>query len=200
MSTSVSYKQVLTPSQQALIAQLLGALALTYEAGKTRGSEKKRGDRVINLRQEIEQEIELAKMMSADIDKVYKKYAKAALQAQQDRLEKIRDEKYRGCSTVEELEMVFGHGDITIDEYDEGREFLAELKTRELQLSLIERHRKNLKEIRDNWKGTVIELQRELDELNGVKKQPKLNAFEKLEQERRAERLEALQRQESLRR
>lgn len=67
-------------------------------------------------------------------------------------------------------------------------------------MSLIEKHRKNLKEIRDNWKGTVIELQRELDELNGEKKekQPKLNAFERLEQERHTERLAALQLQESL--
>ncbi|AFL99481.1 hypothetical protein Desde_1048 [Desulfitobacterium dehalogenans ATCC 51507] len=153
-----------------------------------------------NLRQELEQEIELAKMMAADIDKVYKKYAKAALQAQQDRLYKIRAEKYKGYSTEAELHNAYGYGEITIDEYDEGRDFLAALEARESQMSLIEKHRKNLKEIRDNWKGTVIELQRELDELNGEKKekQPKLNAFERLEQERHTERLAALQLQESL--
>ncbi|WP_018306295.1 hypothetical protein [Desulfitobacterium hafniense] len=151
-----------------------------------------------NLRQELEQEIELAKMMAEDIDKVYKKYAKAAFQAQWDRLEKIRAEKYKGCSTDEELLDLFAYGEITMDEYDEGRDFLAELKVRESQLSLIERHRKNLKEIRDNRKGTVIELQRELDELNGVKKQPKLNAFEQREQEERAERLAALQLHDAL--
>jgi hypothetical protein len=142
--------------------------------------------------QEIEQEIELAKMMAADIDKIYKKYAKATLQAQQDRLEKIRAEKYKGCSTVEELQMAYGYGEITIDEYDEGRDFLAAMKARESQLSLIEKHRRNLKGIRDNWKGTVIELQRELDELGGKQKEKPLNAFEMLEEERRADRLESL--------
>lgn len=154
----------------------------------------------MNLARDTEQEIELAKMMAADIDKVYKQYAKAALQAQQDRLEKIKAEKYKGYSSEEELHTAYGYGEFTIDEYDEGRDFLAALKTRELQLSLIEKHRKNLKEIRNKWKGTVIELQRELDELNGAKKQTKLNAFERREQKERAERLAALQLQESLRR
>jgi hypothetical protein len=149
-------------------------------------------------RDDIEQEIELAKMMAADIDKVYRKYAKAALQAQQDRLEKIRAEKYKGCSTVEELQTAYGYGEITIDEYDEGRDFLTTLKTRESQLSLIEKHRKNLKGIRDNWKGTVIELQRELDELDGKQKEKPLTAFERLEEEKRAERLEALGLREAL--
>lgn len=150
------------------------------------------------LIQNIEQDMELANMMAADIDKVYKKYAKAALQAQQDRLEKIRSEKYKDCSTFEELQMAYGYGEITIDEYDEGRDFLAAMKTRESQLSLIEKHRKNLKQIRDNWKGTVIELQRELDELYGKQKEKPLTAFERLEQERRADRLESLGLREAL--
>jgi len=151
-----------------------------------------------NLMEDIEQEIELAKMMAADIDKAYKKYAKAALQAQQDRLEKIRSEKYKGCFTFEELQMAYGYGEITIDEYDEGRDFFATMQTRESQLSLIEKHRKNLKQIRDNWKGTVIELQRELDELNGKQKERPLTAFERLEQERRTDRLESLALREAL--
>lgn len=150
------------------------------------------------LRADIEQEIELAKMMVADLDKVYKKYAKAALQAQQDRLEKIRAKKYKGCSTEQELHNAYGYGDITIDEYDEGRDFLESLKAQESQLSLIEKHRKNLKELRDNWKGTVIELQRELDELDGKQKEKPLNAFERLEQERRAERSGSLALSEAL--
>lgn len=151
-----------------------------------------------SLMGDIEQEIELAKMMAADIDKIYKKYAKAALQAQHDRLEKIRSEKYKDCSNVEELTYLYGFGEFTIDEYDAGREFFESQKTRAQQLTLIEAHRKNLKEIRDRWRGTVNELQAELNELNGVKKEKSLNAFQRLEQESHAERLAALQLQESL--
>lgn len=41
-------------------------------------------------RKKIMQDIELAKMMSEDIDKVYKKYAKSALKASEERAEKSR--------------------------------------------------------------------------------------------------------------
>ena len=140
---------------------------------------------------EIEQEIELAKMMAEDIDKVFKKYAKAALQAQQDRTEKVRAEKYKDCENVAELQDLFGYGDITLDEYDAGRDFFESREERMKQLSLVEKHRKNLKEIRDRWKGTINELKEELNEIDGVVKDTR-NAFEKLDDERRVERFEAL--------
>lgn len=64
---------------------------------------------------------------------------------------------------------------------------------RKRQLSCIELHRKNLKEIRDRWKGTVEELREELDEMDGtVKEVDTRTAFEKLEAEERAERYTAL--------
>lgn len=153
----------------------------------------------MNLKQKIEQDIELAKMMAADIDKIYKKYAKAALKAQQERFDKIRDKKYRGCSNVEELHDLYGADEITLDEYDAGRDFFEGQEKRKAQMSLIEQHRKNLKDIRDKWNGTAKELQEELDEINGVIKEKPLNAFERLEQDRRNERLAALRLQESLR-
>lgn len=135
---------------------------------------------------EIEQEIELAKMMVSDIDKVFKKYAKAALAAEQARAEKIRNEQYRGCDDIRELQDLFGYGDLTEEEYQEGIDFLNGREDRKRQLSLVEKHRKNLREIRDIWKGTVKELQEELDELNGVVKDTR-NIFEKREAEERAE-------------
>lgn len=140
-----------------------------------------------NLKRDTEQEIELAKMMVTDIDKVYKKYAKAALKALEERAERIKNEKYRGCETVEELQNLYGYDEITLAEYDEGKDFIAAREERKKQLSLIERHRKNLKDLRDRWKGTVQELQDELNELNGVIKDNR-TYVEKLEAEERAER------------
>jgi|GEM_PF-2350490 len=140
---------------------------------------------------EIEQEIELAKMMVADIDKIFKKYAKAALAAEQARTEKIRDEKYKGCDDTRELQDLYGYAELTEEEYKEGLEFFDGREDRKRQLSLIERHRKNLREIRDMWKGTIKELQEELDELNGVVKDTR-NAFEKLDAKERAERYAAM--------
>lgn len=142
-------------------------------------------------KREIDQEIELAQMMVADIDKVYKKYAKAALQAQEERLEKIRTEKYMECDTAEQLHELYGWGSVTLDEYEAGRDFFESREDRKKRLSFVEAHRKNLKEIRDRWKGTVIELQRELDEMNGVV-EDKRTYVEKLEAEERAERYAAL--------
>lgn len=140
-----------------------------------------------NLKQDIEQDIELAKMMVADIDNVYKKYAKAALKASEERAEKIKNEKYHGCTTDEELQTLYGYEEITLAEYDEGRNFLAAREDRKKQLSLVEQHRKNLRDLRDRWKGTVNELQDELDELNGVV-EDKRTYLEKQEAEERAER------------
>lgn len=144
-----------------------------------------------SLKRDIEQSIELAKMMVTDIDKVYKKYAKAALKAAEDRAEKIRIESYRGCTTVNELHDLYGYGDITEDQYYEGKVFFETREERKTQLSFIEQHRKNLKDIRDKWKGTVKELQDELDHLNGVVKDTR-TYVEKLEAEERAERYAAL--------
>lgn len=115
-------------------------------------------------KREIKREIELAMMMVSDMDKVYKKYAKAALAAQEARLERIRSEKYFDCTTVEELRELYGYGNLTNEEYDAGRDFFAEQEIRQKQYSLIERHRANVKEIRDRWKGTINELRAELEE------------------------------------
>ena len=141
------------------------------------------------MKQELERDIELAKMMASDIDKVFKKYAKAALKAEQERMEKTRTEKYKDCSTPQQLQDLYGYGEINLEEYDAGRDFFEALEERKKQLSLIELHRKNLRELRDRWKGTVKELQEELDELNGVVgAKDTRNAFERLEAEERAER------------
>lgn len=136
------------------------------------------------VKHELEQEIELAKMMAADIDKVFKKYAKAALAAEQSRTEKIRTTKYKDCSDINELQDLYGYGDLTAEEYREGIDFFNDRDSRKKQLSLIEKHRKNLKDIRDRWKGTITELQEELDELDGVTKE-QLSYVEQLERRER---------------
>lgn len=142
----------------------------------------------MGIKQDIERDIELAHMMAADIDKVYKRYAKAALRAETDRLSRVVETKYMGCLSADELrDGLFAYGSITEDEYCAGIDFFEALGSREKQLSLIELHRKNLKEIRDRWKGTVKELQAELDELNGVVKDNR-TFVEKLEAEERAQR------------
>ena len=140
---------------------------------------------------DIGQEIELAKMMVADIDRIYKKYAKAALKAAEERTEKIRVESYHGCENLEELQNIYGFGDLTRDEYEKGVAFFESREERQNQRSLIERHRQNLKDIRDKWKGTVKELQDELDEIDGVVKDNR-TYLEKLEAEERQERCKML--------
>lgn len=145
----------------------------------------------MSLKNELEEEILLAEMMSIDIDKIYKKYAKSALEAEQKRVEKIKTEKYNGCSTFEELQNLYAYGEITLYEFDAGRDFLKLRDERMEQLSLVEKHRKNLKELRDKWKGTVKELQEELNEINGVIKD-KRTYVEKLEAEERSERYSLL--------
>ncbi|MEA5084384.1 hypothetical protein SDC9_196859 [bioreactor metagenome] len=143
------------------------------------------------IKQDIEQDIELAKMMAADIDRLYKKYAKAALQASEERLEKIRNQSYHGCMTAEELQDLYGYGTITLAEYDEGLDYIAQREERKKQLSLVELHRRNLKDLRDRWKGTVGELRGELNDMNGVVKD-KRTYIEKLEAAERAERYATL--------
>lgn len=146
----------------------------------------------MSTKQEIEQEIELAEMMAADIDKVYKKYAKAALEAEQKRLEAAKETIYMGCQDKDELQELYGFGDLTEEEYYGGIEYFDSMNTRKKQLSLIEKHRQNLKDIRNRWKGTVKELKEELEELGGVKVQQPMNYIEQLEQQERQERYLAM--------
>lgn len=145
----------------------------------------------MNLKQAIEQDIILAKMMADDLNKVFKKYAKAALKASEERNEKIKNEKYHGCTSFEELQNLFGYGEITSDEFEEGQDFLQSREERKEQLSLVEQHRINLRYLRDKYKGTVKELQDELDEINGVVKDNR-TYVEKLEAEEQMERYASL--------
>lgn len=144
----------------------------------------------MSIKRELEQEIELAKMMVADLDKIFKKYAKAAMAASEARAEKIRFEKYKDCINAQELQELYGWGEISEDEYQAGLDFFYTQESRKSQLSLVEQHRKNVKELRDRWKGTAKELQQELDEVNGVVKDNR-TFIEKLEHEERAARYTA---------
>lgn len=144
------------------------------------------------MTKEIKQKIELAQMMVADLDKIFKKYAKAALAAAEARAEKIRQTKYMGCENPRELQDLYGFGDMSQTEYEAGLDFFREREVEKSRQSLIELHRKNVKELRDRWKGTVIELQDELDELNGVEKGKPLTFIEQLEAKERQERYQVI--------
>ena len=143
--------------------------------------------------EDIQQEITLAEMMVTDLDKIYKKYAKGALAVYEKRQEKIKESKYLECENIAELHENFGWGFITEEEYNEGVRFFEEMELLKDRKSLIELHRQNIKETRDNWKGTIIHLKKELDILNGVEKVKPLNAFELLEIEMRKERSQEMQ-------
>ncbi len=143
-------------------------------------------------RKEIEIEIELANMMVADLDKIFKKYAKAAQAAAEARLENIRSKKYKDCDNKEELQELYGFGDLSEDEYYAGLDFFDEKETNQKRLSLIEQHRQNVKELRDRWKGTEKELKQELDELDGIVYEKPQTYVEKLKAQERQERFEAM--------
>jgi len=143
-------------------------------------------------KRDIEREIELAEMMVADLEKIFKKYAKAAQAEAEARQERIKSTKYFSCSNVEELQTMYGYGELTEKEYYAGLDFFEELKLSNTRKSLIEQHRQNVKELRDRWKGTVLELTDELAELDGVKKGKPLTYIEQLEAKERNERYESM--------
>lgn len=136
----------------------------------------------MSRQQEIEQERVLAQLMVDDLDRLYKKYQKSAYKAQKEREAKRIEKEFKGCKSAQELQDLYGYGDITIDELERGIEYFRQDK---VQYSTIELHRKNIKELRDRWRGTVNELKEELNELLGVEK---LSYVEELELSEREER------------
>lgn len=139
-------------------------------------------------RHEIEREIELAQIMAKDLEKLWKSYAKKALAAKQER--ELRQEKkgFLEYNTVEELTDAYGWGAINEETYYRGRQYF-ENSNKPPELSVIEEHRKRIKELIGRYKGTVREL---LEELNPPEKKQEENAFDKRERELRDERIAAM--------
>lgn len=134
------------------------------------------------LNKEMEQELELAALMVKDLKKLWSSYAKKALQARQERELKQTKKGFLDCETREELIDVYGYGEMDEDTYHRGLNYFN--NPEKVELSVIELHRKNIKEILSRWEGTIKELQEEIEPQ--IKQRE--NAFEKLEREEREER------------
>lgn len=135
-------------------------------------------------KQDIRKEIELAELMISDLQKVWKSYAKKVLAAKQER--EIRQVKkgFLGHETVEELIEAFGYEYISEADYYKGLEYFENLK-KPPELSVIETHRKRIKEKINLLSGTIKELQ---EELEPVVKAPEENVFDKIAREEREQR------------
>lgn len=139
-------------------------------------------------KREIQREIELAKMMSSDLEKLWKSYAKKAQAAKEER--ELRQEKkgFLEYETVQELIDGYGWGCIDEETYKRGLEYFENLK-KPPERSIVETHRSRIKELVNRYKGTVIELE---EELHPSEKKHEENAFEKREREIREERVSAM--------
>lgn len=139
-------------------------------------------------KQEIERELELAKLMAADLEKLWKSYAKKALASKQEREYKQRKRGFLEYDRVEDLIDAWGGAYIDEDTYYRGLAYF-EAQNKPPELSVIEAHRKNIKDLLERWKGTIRELDEELCPPN---KGPKENAFEKMARLEREERYRSL--------
>lgn len=135
-----------------------------------------------SIEKEIERELEIAKLMVADLEKLWKSYAKKALQAKQERETRQIKKGFLNCETREELIDLYGYGEINDETYQRGLDYFDNPEKPEL--SIIELHRRNIKELLNGWKGTVKELQ---EELTPTVKQSE-NLFEKMDRLEREER------------
>lgn len=135
----------------------------------------------------IEEDLELAKLMVSDLEKLWNSYAKKALQAKQERETKQAKKGFLDCETKEELIDLYGYGDIDEETYQRGLDYFD--NPEKPKLSVIELHRKNIKELLGRWQGTVKELQ---EELNPQIPQTE-TVFEKMDRLDREERYKNLQ-------
>ncbi len=138
---------------------------------------------------DISEELELAEMMVKDLNKIWKSYAKKALEAKQAR--EIKEEKkgFLQYETVEELiNEGWGFGEIDEDTYYRGLEYFESLKAPP-KISVIEQYRNRIKEMISNWEGTINELN---EELNPTNKKPEENIFDKMDREERQKKQEGL--------
>ncbi len=142
----------------------------------------------MGTRTEIKEELELAEMMVNDLQRLWNSYAKKALVAKQERELKQDKKGFLDYDTEAELIEGYGWGSIDEETYRRGLDYFENLKAPP-KLSVIEQHRNKIKGMLNNWKGTVKELQ---EELNPVEKRQQENAFQKRERELREERIAAM--------
>lgn len=145
-------------------------------------------------KKEILQEIELAELLVKDLEKVWKSYSKKALEAKLERELKEEKKGFLEYETEQELIEAWGYGAISEEAYYKGLDYFREQK-KPPELSTIEKHREVLKSMINNAKGTIKELN---EELEPEEKKHKENAFERAERLEREEKLSALRLNEAL--
>ena len=148
----------------------------------------------IAKKKEILQEIELAELLVKDLEKAWKSYAKKALEAKQERETKQEKKGFLEYETKEELIEAYGYDSIDEETYYRGLEYFENLK-KPPELSTIEKHREVLKSMINNAKGTIKELN---EELEPEEKKHVETAFERAERLEREEKLSALRLNETL--
>ena len=127
-------------------------------------------------KQEIERELGLATLMVKDLQKLWSSYSKKALIAKEER--ELRQEKKGFMDCENEYELMEAYGSDYIDEetYRRGLDYFENAK-KPPTLSVVETHRKRIREYLDLWKGTVNERN---EELCANEKQPEEDIFDKL--------------------
>lgn len=126
--------------------------------------------------------------MAKDLEKLWKSYAKKAQAAKEERERRQEKKGFLEYETLEELIDAYGYGVIDEETYYRGRQYFESLK-KPPERSIIEIHRNRIKELVNRYKGTVIELE---EELNPPEKKREENAFGKREREIREERVAAI--------
>jgi len=144
--------------------------------------------------QEIKEEIALSEMFLKDLEKLWKSYAKKALVAKQERELKQEKKGFLNCETIQELIDLYGYGEIDKETYYCGLDYFNSLN-KPPELSIVEKYRAKLKELINREKGTIKELN---EELNPVEKQPEENAFDRFDRLKREERNQALKLSDAL--
>ena len=139
-------------------------------------------------RREIEQEIELSKLMIKDLERLWKSYAKKALIAKQERELKQDKKGFLEYETYEDLHDAYGGGYIDEETFYRGVDYFKNFG-KSPELSVIEKHRQRIKEILNREKGTLKELS---EELNPTEKAMPPSGFEAYDLAKQAERLKEL--------
>lgn len=140
------------------------------------------------VKHEIERDLELAKLMVKDLEKLWKSYAKKAQAAKEERERRQEKKGFLEYETREDIIEAYGWGNIDEDTYRRGLEYFENLE-KPPEKTIIEMHRNRIKELVNRYKGTIIELE---EELNPPEKKHEENAFEKRERELREERIAAM--------
>ncbi len=139
-------------------------------------------------KEDIQEELELTEMMVKDLNKIWKSYAKKALEAKQARELKQEKKGFLQYETVEELIEGWGFGEFDEDTYYRGLEYFESL-TAPPKISVIEKHRNRIKQMINDGEGTIKMLN---EELNPQSKKPEENIFEKMDREESQKRQETL--------